>query len=107
MTTQAQRRLTGWAIKARRQFQRMSRPDLATLLEEKLGERFTAGMVNHLENGTKAPTVEIVAALSEIQGMPLEWYFKGSSGDVDVSAFNKPWMHMPSDLHFYATASGL
>lgn len=72
-----QRKKTAWAIKAGREFRGLNRAEMAVELQHKLNEDWGPNRVAKLESGTKLVTVELLAAVKEILGLPFDWFFEG------------------------------
>jgi transcriptional regulator with XRE-family HTH domain len=55
----------------------MTQLDLADALEERLGRPWDVTKVSKLENGHRGVDVELLMALRDIFGLPLEWWVDG------------------------------
>ncbi|MDP8928692.1 MAG: helix-turn-helix domain-containing protein, partial [Actinomycetota bacterium] len=75
------------AVAAARALRGQTQAELAGVLTEKTGERWTRGMVANLEGGRRSLDWELLRTLSEIQQLPLEFYVYGpASGSGAVSS---------------------
>lgn len=58
----------------------MTRSELADALTAKTGQQWSVKMVEKLETARKVATPEVLRAVKEIQGLPLDFYFYGPAG---------------------------
>lgn len=55
----------------------MSQYDLADYLDERLDSHWDASKVSKVENGRRRVEVDLLLALRDIFGLPLEWWVDG------------------------------
>lgn len=94
------RRTTQWAIRAARELRGKERPEMAELLGESTGERWTPVMVAKLETGRKTITVELLAVIAEALDLPLDFFVYGPRGPNAITT-----RYLPSAGHEGAGAA--
>lgn len=79
----ARRKVVAAAVKYGRALQGWDQKDLAEALSRETTETWTAERVSKLERCMLKVDVEWLAVLSEVQGLPIDFYIYGASGTLD------------------------
>lgn len=102
------RRLAAWAIKAARDYRRMSRSRFAQRISEGSGESWSVSMVGKIERGEKTVGIELLGVIAEILDFDLGFFVYGPSGggprNTDPSGVTVGYPQAPDDLLFCDSA---